>query len=51
LYNERFFGQFKRQFKLPARINTATSQATLRDGVLELRLQKADQESSHRLTI
>lgn len=41
-YHERFFGSFERSLAMPAGIDEAAIEATLKDGVLEVRLPKTE---------
>lgn len=41
-YSERFFGSFERSITIPAGIDEAAIQATLKDGVLEVRVPKME---------
>jgi len=40
-YSERFFGSFQRSIALPANVDEDAIQATLKDGILQVRLPKA----------
>lgn len=37
-YSERFFGSFERRLSIPEGVDTSTIEATLKDGVLEVRV-------------
>ena len=41
-YSERFFGSFERSITIPAGIDESAIQATLKDGVLEVRVPKME---------
>ena len=41
-YSERFFGSFERSITIPAGIDESAIQATLKDGVLEVRVPKVE---------
>lgn len=41
-YRERFFGSFERSIAVPAGVDEAAITATLKDGVLEVRLPKTE---------
>lgn len=51
LYAEYRSGGFRRRFTLSERIDAARIRATLRDGVLELRLPKAERHRSRRIEV
>lgn len=42
LLRERAYGKFRRAFRVPAEVDSAQVEATLEDGVLTLRLPKAE---------
>lgn len=48
---ERFFGAFQRSFELPSNINTAAITADFKDGVLEIRLPKAEEAKPREVKI
>ncbi len=50
-YSERQYGEFSRSFSLPFPINTASVQATLKDGILEARLPIAEEAKPRRVEI
>ena len=41
-YNEMSSGEFKRTLSLPAQVDSAKAEATMKDGMLEIRLPKAE---------
>jgi HSP20 family protein len=48
---ERAFGAFRRSFVLPALIDADKAEATFKDGVLELKLPKAEEAKPKRVSI
>ena len=48
---ERVFGAFRRSFVLPALIDADKAEATFKDGVLELKLPKAEEAKPKRIGI
>jgi HSP20 family protein len=48
---ERVFGAFQRSFVLPALIDADKAEATFKDGVLELKLPKAEEAKPKRIGI
>jgi HSP20 family protein len=48
---ERAYGPFQRNFRLPVQVDTEKVQATYRDGLLELRLPKSEAAKPKRITI
>ena len=48
---ERVFGAFRRSFVLPALVDADKAEATFKDGVLELKLPKAEQAKPKRIGI
>lgn len=48
---ERFYGRFVRSFQLPKTIDATKIAASFRDGVLELRLPKAEQARPRKISI
>jgi HSP20 family protein len=46
---ERAYGRFERAFWLPTTVDTEKSQATFKDGVLELRLLKSEEAKPKRI--
>ena|SRR5579883_1995464 len=51
LRREAFSGAFYRAFSLPAEVEAGKVSATMANGVLEIRLPKAEQAKPHRVTI
>lgn len=53
IYNERYFGTFTRVVQLPSRVRNNQAKATYRNGILEIRIPKADPDSGrgHRVQI
>lgn len=53
LARERFYGPFERWIPLPYRVKTEDAQANFRDGILEIRLRKAEPgvEGTRRVSI
>ena len=52
-YSERFFGSFERVIPLPGQVDVSKVDATLKDGVLEIRIPKptADKHQSKKIEI
>lgn len=48
---ERSYGKFSRSFKLPAEIDSAKVEASFRDGILKVRLPKAEAAKPRRIEI
>jgi HSP20 family protein len=48
---ERVFGAFRRSFVLPALVDADKAEATFKDGVLELKLPKAEEAKPKRIGI
>lgn len=48
---ERQAGEFRRVFRLPYEVNRETATATYRDGVLTVRLEKADEAKPRQIQI
>lgn len=48
---ERVFGTFRRDLTLPVDVNVEKAEATFKDGILTLRLPKAEEAKPKRLTI
>ncbi|MCL6454650.1 MAG: Hsp20/alpha crystallin family protein [Alicyclobacillus sp.] len=48
---ERFYGQFSRTVPLPADVDDSSAKATYHNGVLEVRLQKTERRSGHRIDV
>jgi HSP20 family protein len=48
---ERAYGAFQRSFILPALVDTDKAEATLKDGVLELKLPKTEEAKPKRIAI
>ena len=48
---ERSYGRFYRAFSLPQTINTENIEATFEDGVLNIRVPKAEEVKPHRISI
>lgn len=48
---ERMFGAFQRSFVLPALVDADKAEATFKDGVLELKLPKAEEAKPKRIGI
>jgi HSP20 family protein len=48
---ERAYGAFRRSFTLPALIDAGKAEATFKDGVLELKLPKAEEAKPKRISI
>ena len=51
LYIERAWGKFERSIRLPMPVNAGRVKATYRDGVLEVRLPKAEEVRSREIQI
>jgi len=51
VYQERRFGQFRREVSLPAPVDPDDVQADYKDGVLEVRLKKSQEALPRRITI
>jgi HSP20 family protein len=51
LYRERRFGQFSRSLQLPVRVEGDKADATFRDGVLTLRIPKAEEVKPRQIRI
>lgn len=51
LRREAFAGSFYRAFTLPAEVEAGKVSASMRDGVLEIRLPKTEQAKPHRVSI
>jgi HSP20 family protein len=50
-YRERFFGSFERRFSLPPDTDENAIKASMKDGVLEVRIPKSEQKGSQRKRI
>ncbi len=48
---EREFGEFRREFPLPAKINTDQSEAVIKNGVLTITLPKTEIETKKKLKV
>jgi len=48
---ERAYGRFSRSFSLPANVDTGKVDATMKDGVLEIRLQKQEGARTREISI
>jgi len=48
---ERAYGRFSRSFSLPANVDTSKVDATMRNGVLEIRLQKQEGARAREVSI
>jgi Molecular chaperone (small heat shock protein) len=48
---ERFTGRFQRSIQLPARVKAEGTTATYKNGVLEIRMPKAGQETKRRIDV
>ena len=51
LRREREFGKFKKSVKLPYRVNTDTISAEMKDGILNIRLQKSEEAKPKKIEI
>ena len=51
LYRERRFGAFHRSLQLPVRVQGENAQATFRDGILTLRIPKAEEVKPRQIRI
>jgi HSP20 family protein len=51
LLQERRYGQFSRSFTLPTSLNSAKAEATIENGVLVLRLPKAEEARPKAITV
>lgn len=51
IQKERFFGRFSRTIALPAEVKTETAKASYRNGVLEIRIDKAEQTRGRRVDV
>ncbi len=51
LYQERRFGSFRREVLLPAAVDTDTVDARYKDGVLHVKLQKAEEALARRIPV
>jgi HSP20 family protein len=51
IHSERYEGKLFRSFTLASNVNEAGAEASYRDGVLELKLQKTTGDSATRITI
>ncbi len=50
-YQECYWGPFSRSIILPIEINPEKSQATIKDGVLTIRLPKAEKMKTHKIKV
>ena len=50
-YVERTFGSFRRRFSLPAEVDADAIEATLRKGVLDVRLPKAQSAQPRKISV
>lgn len=48
---ESFSGNFNRSYRLPQNVNTKNIQATMKDGILELRIPKAEESKPKAISI
>ena len=48
---ERDYGQFRRSFSLPERVNSAKVMASYEDGVMEIRLPHAEEAKARKVTV
>lgn len=48
---ERFYGSFNRSFTLPGETDTAKIKATMKDGILELKIPKAEEKKAKSISI
>jgi HSP20 family protein len=51
LYRERRFGTFQRQLQLPVRVQSEAATATFEDGVLALRIPKAEEVKPRQIQV
>jgi HSP20 family protein len=51
LYRERRFGTFQRQLQLPVRVQSEAATATFEDGVLTLRIPKAEEVKPRQIQV
>lgn len=49
--SERFFGRFQRSIELPKRVDANAASATYRDGILTVRLPKAEEAKPKQITV
>jgi HSP20 family protein len=49
--SERFCGRFSRSVQLPFRVNADNIQATFKNGILELRLPRTEQDKPRKITV
>jgi len=49
--SERFYGTFARTVSLPAEVDPERATASYRNGILEIRIPKADQQHQRRIPI
>ncbi len=50
-YSERHYGKFRRRLALPSHVNADEADATFTDGILTVRLPKADSHRSRQINI
>jgi|SaaInl4_150m_RNA_FD_contig_31_631614_length_583_multi_4_in_0_out_0_1 HSP20 family protein len=50
-YSERHYGKFQRSLALPSHVNSDEANATFADGILTVRLPKADSHRSRQISI
>jgi len=48
---ERAYGRFSRSFSLPSNVDTGKVDATMRNGVLEIKLQKQEGAMTRKVSI
>lgn len=51
IQKERFYGRFARTVSLPAEVKAESARATYRNGVLEVRIEKADRARGRRINV
>ncbi len=49
--SERFFGRFQRSIELPKRVDAGAASAAYRDGILTIRLPKAEEAKPKQITV